>query len=449
MEAAAASRTMLCALPLALLQSVLARLPADARARACVVCRAWNAALAERSLWSRLDLSPASGVAVAVTNAALRAAAARAGKQLLELDLNERSGVGYDAVLAVVTASGAALRELRLWDTPSPSTRSLLAAGTYLLSGSVERLLRAAPQLRVFEVDIGCELIADAARLLSGELLFAPLRVRALTVGHENEAPDEAAVLALAAAVAGHAWLAELTLEHVPLNTAAALDALVDAALARRLRAVVLYHCRLSPASAPALARLVDGGLARLDIVRMQHLHVPAAQLLSNALRASTMLTSLTLCEVGLWLDPAAAVLLLGALTGHQSLRELDFSYNTAGTPVMQVIAGATLGALVAANAPALHILAFACCSLGDAGLGPLVDALPHNTHIHTLVCWHNDISEAFTRARLLPAAQANASLRKLALTDESGEEDDLEDSPGILYELQDLVAARAAAAPQ
>jgi hypothetical protein len=52
MEAAAASRTTLCALPLALLQSVLARLPVDARARACEVCRAWNAALAERSLWT-------------------------------------------------------------------------------------------------------------------------------------------------------------------------------------------------------------------------------------------------------------------------------------------------------------------------------------------------------------------------------------------------------------
>jgi hypothetical protein len=45
MEAEAAPTT-LCALPLALLQSVLARLPVDARARACVVCPAWNAALA-------------------------------------------------------------------------------------------------------------------------------------------------------------------------------------------------------------------------------------------------------------------------------------------------------------------------------------------------------------------------------------------------------------------
>jgi hypothetical protein len=71
MEAAAASRTTLCALPLALLQSVLARLPVDARARACVVWRDWNAALAERSLWTRLDLSSASGVAVEVTEAVL------------------------------------------------------------------------------------------------------------------------------------------------------------------------------------------------------------------------------------------------------------------------------------------------------------------------------------------------------------------------------------------
>jgi hypothetical protein len=77
-----------------------------------------------------------------------------------------------------------------------------------------------------------------------------------------GEAPDEAAVLSLAADVAGHAWLAELLLDHLPLNTAAALDALVYAALARRLRAVNLCDCSLSPASAPALARLVRGGPA-------------------------------------------------------------------------------------------------------------------------------------------------------------------------------------------
>jgi hypothetical protein len=249
MKAAAASRTTLCALPIALLQSVLARLPVDARARACLVCRAWNAALAERSLWAHLDLSPASGVAIAVTDAVLRAAAARAGGQLEALGLTSCDDVSYPALLAAVTASGATLNELHVRDNPSNNAEE--RAELDILE--VEALLRAAPQLRVVDVPVRCSSTADAARLLGGEL-FAPLRARALTVYELGaEAPDEAAVLALAAHVAGHAWLAELVLENVPLNTAAALDALVDAALARRLRAVELWRCPLTPASAPAL----------------------------------------------------------------------------------------------------------------------------------------------------------------------------------------------------
>jgi predicted nucleic acid-binding protein len=53
------------------------------------VCRSWRAALEERSLWLRLDLS-ASGVSPkrAVTDALLHAAAARAGGELLTLDIS-------------------------------------------------------------------------------------------------------------------------------------------------------------------------------------------------------------------------------------------------------------------------------------------------------------------------------------------------------------------------
>jgi Ran GTPase-activating protein (RanGAP) involved in mRNA processing and transport len=112
----------------------------------------------------------------------------------------------------------------------------------------------------------------------------------------------------------------------------------------------------------------------------------------------------------------------------------------------MRAVAGAAFGALVATNAPALRILNVACCGLHAAALGPLVDALPHNTHLRTLECHNNGITEAFARERLLPALQANASLRELTLIDtfvDSGTH------PAILRELQDMVAARAAAAPQ
>jgi hypothetical protein len=76
--------------------------------------------------------------------------------------------------------------------------------------------------------------------------------------------------------------------------------------------------------------------------------------------------------------------------------------------------AGASLGALVAANAPTLHELALAGWSLGDAGMRPLVLALPHNTHLRTLDMSSNDISAAFARDVLLPAVRSNTSLRSL-----------------------------------
>jgi hypothetical protein len=449
---AATSRTTLCALPLALLQSVLARLPVDARARACVVCRAWNAALAERSLWTRLDLSAASGMALAVTEAVLRAAAARSGGQLEALDISDCDDVGHRAILAVVTASAATLHELRVCDNPNKN----IAERTELESRQVEDLLRAAPRLRVFDAELHCDTVAEASRLLRNEPPFAPLRAHALTVFQdEAAAPDEAAVLALAAAMAGHTWLAELTLQNVPLNTAASLDALVHAAPSRRLRTVELWHCQLSPASAPACVRLLGDGLARLALGDMPALFdAPAALLLSNALRASTTLTSVQLSAVDLWRHPAAAVLLLGALASHRSLRELNLSHNTPGTSGLQAIA--VLAALAVANTPALHTLDISHCRLGDAGMGLLVDVLPQNNHLRTLLCGGNDMTEGFMRNRLLPAVQANASLRKLTLIDNEDEDEDEDEDddeaahPAIMHELQELVAARGeAGAPQ
>ncbi len=53
-------------------------------------------------------------------------------------------------------------------------------------------------------------------------------------------------------------------------------------------------------------------------------------------------------------------------------------------------------------------------CNLDDAGLGPLFDALPTNTHLRKLDCSENAMSDAFVRERLLPAVRANSSLREL-----------------------------------
>jgi hypothetical protein len=215
-------------------------------------------------------------------------------------------------------------------------------------------------------------------------------------------------------------------LMDVPLNTAAALDVVVDASLTLRLTSVALISCGLSPGSAPALVRLVGGGaLAELHIFggRRQLLDVPAALALGNALRASSTLTAVWLRFVNLWRDPAAATTLLGALTGHPSLRSLNISDNRVD-PADQEQAGAALGALIAANAPALHELEMIACDLDDSGLRPLFDALPANTHLRTLNCTHNALSDDFARDSL-PAVRANSGLRELVTylqTDEARE---------------------------
>jgi hypothetical protein len=180
-----------------------------------------------------------------------------------------------------------------------------------------------------------------------------------------------------------------------------------------------LCLCELSPASAPALARLLGGGaLTQLDIVlrNTQLLDEPAAVTVASALRANSTLTGLRLGSVGLWRDAPAAALLLDALTRHPSVRKLELHNNRSEEAAQRVAAGRMLSALVAANAPALTSLDISNCQLGDAGLAPLVDALPSNTHLRTLRCAGNDFSVAFARDRLLPAARANAVLGKFDL---------------------------------
>jgi hypothetical protein len=104
-----------------------------------------------------------------------------------------------------------------------------------------------------------------AVRALRNEAPFGPLHVRHLCASLHNE--DEAAVDAFAADVAAHASLTRLTLFNGPQHATAALDAVVDAALVRSMETVAL--CKLpplSPASAPALARLLSSGtLTTLD----------------------------------------------------------------------------------------------------------------------------------------------------------------------------------------
>jgi hypothetical protein len=428
-------------LPHALVLYIFSLVPLDQRLRCLEVCKGWYATLNERSLWTRLDLSATAGLARPATDALLRAAAARAGGQLEALHLTDCVAITHDALMRVVRGNADTLTELRM--EGSCGLRYNLY-GSFALVGDIEAVLGAAPRLRLLAADVGCTEAAEAHRLLRNEDVFAALRVRKLAV----TVHDEPAVLALAGDLAAHTWLTEVNLQGAPLRTLAMLDAVVDAALALRLRLLTLFRCNLTPASAPALARLIRGSALRELYVfnkNQQLLDEPAAAVTADALRANSTLTSLQLLGCGLWRDAAGAALLLDALTAHRSLRTLDLSINIPQPPVPAV--AAALGALVAANAPALQELHVSASGLRDAGLGALVDALPHNTHLRTLHLAENHCTEAFTHDRLLPAVRANTSLQHLAAVDVLAATDGVDRRP-FAHEAEAFVNARRAAAP-
>jgi hypothetical protein len=414
-------------LPSAVVLLIFAQLPVDLRARCACVRRGWRAALSERSLWTRLDVSRTSGVTTAVTDALLRGAAARAGGLLLTADVSGSRAVSREALLALATANADMLHELRACHGACDVD---FAARNLLSLGDAEALLHAAPQLRVLNVDVRCDGVAEARRALCAEEgLLAPLRTHGLHVSVHGA--TEADMLALAADAASHAWLQELCLfDAVP--TPAALHAVVEAALTRRLTALHFLLCGLPPAFAPALARLLGGSSIKDLFVWEQIggaalLDAPAATLLAGALRANATLASLRLWSMQLWDDAAAAVTLLGALTAHPSLHTLGLAHNRV-PEADRTAAGAALGALLAANAPALTELDVSYCWLGDAGMAPLLEALPRNTHLRTLKCSANNMTEALAAAVLLPAVRANASLRALTTGRHSLSEREAED---------------------
>jgi hypothetical protein len=100
-------------LPLPLVLHIFSLLPADVRARAACVSRGWCATLWELSLWTRLNLSPSSGVRVRVMDAVLAGASAKARGQLAALDVSGCDDASFDELLPVVRTNGGALRELR------------------------------------------------------------------------------------------------------------------------------------------------------------------------------------------------------------------------------------------------------------------------------------------------------------------------------------------------
>jgi hypothetical protein len=262
--------------------------------------------------------------------------------------------------------------------------------------------------------------------VMRGEPPWALLRCRnALLVdfAYAVEAPGGLERVApFAAALADAALQPELsgvTIWRADTQRPEVLDALVDAALARRVRELSFMGCS-PPAPAP-LARLLAGGALAAVLIAGEPgdgvplLDAAGAALVAASLRATATLASLQLGAAGLCRDMDAAGALLGALVGHPSLRLLALTNERVTDPAAL---GAALAALVAADAPALQILNISDNALGDAGLAPLVAALPRNRHLRSLNISRNGMSEAFARERLLPAVRANTGLRALQSVD-------------------------------
>ena len=299
-------------LPHAVALRIFAALPADARARAGLVSRAWRDAIAEPTVWTRLDLSPRSGVAQPASDALLRGAAARARGQLISLCLEEcdADAVSEDVVLEVLTVNTGSLREM-----------------VYTYEGNIfntiediEAILRAAPHLRSFDTDAVLSL-EDATRVLKNEPPFQPVRLSCLDLDPpaEGVVVGEDALLAFAAAVSAQASLQTLSLDTLTLSPVV-WDALSSAALTCRLHHLEFDRCGLSPACIPALARLIRGGSLTTVLIYnhgAQLLDAAAAEQLGNAFAASRQLLEVDLCGVRLWQDNDAAVVVLRSLTGH------------------------------------------------------------------------------------------------------------------------------------
>jgi hypothetical protein len=447
---AAASEAALCAqaplapLLLPLVQRIFSSIPAVDRARACCVSRGWRDVLADPALWRCLNLQLYS-LGRLDAAALLRGAAARARGSLHTLNVSGPHCFPPHAVMEVVTANAGSLRELRV---SALRVDVLGAAETDDLIAAV--LLRAEPLLQVLGGDFSLE-VQNATRLMRAEPPYArPLQPRVLKVRFDdrqlfpNQAignPGGMERVGPFAAVLQDATLQPslVALKVFGADTAnpAVLDALVDAALARRLQGIS-FEWSTPPAPAP-LARLVAGGaleLLELRIVAVpNHNNVNAqlpdivpplfdaagAALVAAALRNSTTLRTLSFFLTGC--DDDATTVLFGALVGHRSLRSLSVTIWRYGDQVMAQTAlaqdaahalGAALGAIVAADSPTLMMLILSRLHLGDTGLAHVVDALPRNRHLRMLTSQGNDMSEEFARERLLPALRANVGLRLL-----------------------------------
>jgi hypothetical protein len=397
-----------------LVERIFLEVPLDDRLRGREVCRGWRAFLGRPRLWEVLDFSRLARR----TPALLAAAAARAQGALrvlvvtgwpelfMEDEEDEEDETVLERVLPVLHSNARSLLELR----------TSISDGRGFSTAQVEELLAAAPLLRVLECDVDLkrhrEALDPVPRLLV-EPQFASVRLCSLKI---EGSPAQLDVPAVVARLALHASLTRLDLWYVHLDSQPALNAVVDLAISQ-LQCLQLFGCNLSPASLPALTRLLERGSGSaggsltalaIDETLFEGAGVPA---FCAALLASR-LVKLKLVYMSLFNSLEDGLAVVAACTGHLTLRELNLSFNHVNAVAAPAI-GAALAALVAADSElqSLHVYE---CNLGDDAARPLFAAVAGSTRLRTLNCSYNSISAECAREAVLPAVQANTSLREL-----------------------------------
>jgi hypothetical protein len=244
------------------------------------------------------------------------------------------------------------------------------------------------------------------------------------------EATAGTAARALAAEIETHASLVRLELRHCMLDTPATLGAIVAAVHARRLARLELHKCNVSVVAMPVLMALFGSASALRDF-SFSHGELPldedSAAALGDSVHASSALSGFTLCGARGMAPGALRRLVQRGFIAHSSLRKLELLNSRSGEAAdfagcVDAGVAAQLGAMLAADAPALLELSIDCRSrdnASEAAMAPLFTALAYNTHLRVLLFQNRLLREAFAAGALLPALRANNALRVLGLDGE------------------------------
>jgi len=443
----AARHFPLLQLPDAFLQSVLAQLPADQRARLACFCRALRDAAKHPRLWQVVDLTRAGGLTCTRLNpvAILHAMAPQlAPLRVLRV---QASAFGCDVSGATLTAKQVTLRLQNLAVVSRALSAALLKRGDQAEALQPELHLVGAISLPYEPQAHYAEGLAALLRTLqeaafvtldelecSTQLGIAALSLPRVHVRHVHWKPtlQRLAPEQLFRAMESHVPLQKLTADMVDFmdslrDEAAVLERVVDVVLKRQLTHLTLMGTNLYSCSAPQLTRLLQ------DSVALRSLTLEGAEahmegclfdstsrpLFASALRTNTTLKELTLSNMNKCrrLMPA----LCAALAGHPSIESLCFWKVYFGVKQGKVNLSTldkSMAVLLSGNSPALARLHvnFEIGGMAPLQLPRMFSALAGNTHLRALKLGLLDSNAAYIRGSVVPALQANTGLRELSL---------------------------------